>query len=223
MRISGSDVQRFKPGDRITGMPLGFFGPRPIIESGFQTYVVLPAVVACHIPDSMSFEDACVIPLCLCTAATGMFDKTTLALAHPKIDPAPTGETLLIWGAASSVGCNAVQLAVSAGYEVVATCSSKNFDLAKKLGAKEVYDYTKEGAVEEIVSALKKTDFAGCLDAVHRHGAFEKCLEVVKQLESGIKTVSTVVPHVDPNIPIPDGVKVATVFGSILKVSSAFG
>lgn len=199
-------------------MCLGCLGPRPIIEAGFQEYVVLPAVVASHIPTSMSFEDACVIPLCLSTAATGLFDKTTLALAHPKVEPQPTGKTVLIWGAASSVGCNAVQLAVSAGYEVVATCSAKNFDLAKKLGAKEVYDYTQEGAVEQIVAALKKTDFAGCLDAIHRHGAFEKCLEVVKELENGNKTVSTVVPAFDPSITIPEGVKTATVFGSNLKV-----
>lgn len=167
----------------------------------------------------MSFEDACGIPLCLSTAATGLFDKTTLALAHPKINPKATGKTVLVWGAASSVGCNAIQLVVSAGYEVIATCSAKNFGLAKKLGAKEVYDYTKEGSTEQIADALKKTDFAGCFDAIHRNGAFQKCMEVVKHLETGNKTVSTVMPFIDPSIAIPEGVKVATVFGSNLKVS----
>ncbi|MCD1634764.1 hypothetical protein K7H91_13395 [Martelella mediterranea] len=41
----------------------------------------------------------------------------------PSLNPTPGGETLLVWGASSSVGSNAVQLATASGYAVIATAS----------------------------------------------------------------------------------------------------
>ncbi len=41
----------------------------------------------------------------------------------------------------TSVGSNAIQLAVAAGYEVITTSSPRNFDYVKKLGASQVFDY----------------------------------------------------------------------------------
>jgi NADPH:quinone reductase-like Zn-dependent oxidoreductase len=45
--------------------------------------------------------------------------------------PKPTGKTLLVWGGSTSVGSNAIQLGVAAGYEVVTTASPKNFDYVR--------------------------------------------------------------------------------------------
>ncbi|TAQ89425.1 hypothetical protein B7494_g2244 [Chlorociboria aeruginascens] len=61
----------------------------------------------------------------------------------PKVvlDNKPTGKTVLIWGGSGSVGVNVIQLAVAAGYEVIATASPANFDYLKELGASEVLDY----------------------------------------------------------------------------------
>ena len=98
--------------------------------------------MASEIPDSISFESAAVIPLGLSTAPAGLFQDDFLKLQFPTVPPQKqTGNTLLIWGGASSVGSNAIQLAIAAGYQVVTTASPKNFEYVKKLGASAVYDY----------------------------------------------------------------------------------
>ena len=50
----------------------------------------------------------------------------------------------------ASVGQYAIQLAVLEGLKVITTCSPKNFDLAKKLGAEHVFSYRDENVVDEI-------------------------------------------------------------------------
>ena len=211
-------------------MSLGLFGARPQAEAGFQTYTIIPAIVCSPIPAHLSFEQACVLPLCLSTAATGLFDKRTLALRLPGVKGEKEEgkkETVLVWGAASSVGCNAIQLGVAAGYRVIATCSASNFALASSLGADAVFDYKRPDVVAQVVAELESArtaagdgGFAGCLDAIHRHGAFEKCVEIVGGLKTGRKVVSTVVPVVDEALMklVPEGVEIKTVFGSDLKV-----
>ncbi|TVY87702.1 Dehydrogenase, partial [Lachnellula willkommii] len=116
----GSGVTRFKVGDRVFGLALCLSG-----EGAFQEYTVLRDHMTCHVPAGLSYETASVIPLGLATAASGLFQKGLLGLQHPSVPPKPTGKTLLIWGGSTSVGCNAIQLAVAAGYEVITTASPK--------------------------------------------------------------------------------------------------
>lgn len=89
-----------------------------------------------------------------------------LALALPSAAPAAANKALLVWGASSSVGTAAVQLAVAAGYDVVATASPRNFDLVRGLGARAVVDYRDAGVVAVLVDELKKKggDFVGAYD-----------------------------------------------------------
>jgi NADPH:quinone reductase-like Zn-dependent oxidoreductase len=101
----GGSVTRFKVGDRVVGMTLC------LLEQGaFQEYPILQDHLASHIPDSLSFESASVIPLGLSTAASGMFQKDKLGLQLPSVPPKPTGKTLLVWGGSTSVGCCAIQV-----------------------------------------------------------------------------------------------------------------
>lgn len=104
-------------------------------DNAFQEYTVVPAHMASPIPSTLSFDHAAVIPLGLSTAAAGLFEKEYLAPQHPSVSPKPTGKALLIWGGSTSVGSNAIQLAVAAGYDVITTASPKNFDYVKKLAA----------------------------------------------------------------------------------------
>ncbi len=132
----GTNVKRFKIGDRVTGLALGLEQSRNrAAEGAFQHYVVLLQHMVTPIPDGLSFEQACVLPLTLSTAATGMFQKDHLGLAMPTANPADRNETVLVWGGSTSVGCNAIQLACCAGYRVVATSSPRNFELLRSLGA----------------------------------------------------------------------------------------
>jgi NADPH:quinone reductase-like Zn-dependent oxidoreductase len=97
-------------------------------EGAFQEYVVLRTNLVSPIPESVSFEQASVLPLGLSTAACGLYMKDYLALQLPSVKTAKgsTGQTLLIWGGSTSVGANAIQLAVNSGYEVITTASPKS-------------------------------------------------------------------------------------------------
>jgi NADPH:quinone reductase-like Zn-dependent oxidoreductase len=165
----GSAVTRFKPGDRAVALALGTNDNKPS-EGGFQTYTVVPDHMASPIPKTLAYENAAVIPLGLCTAASGLFQKDSLNLQYPSMSAKPTGETLIIWSGSSSVGSNAIQLAVAAGYEVFSTASPKNFDYVKSLGASQVFDHNSKTIVEDILHALKDKTIAGALSMANGLG-----------------------------------------------------
>ena len=159
----GSSVSRFAKGDRVLGHAVGMASQRDC-DNAFQKYTVVLEHMASPIPSSLSFEHAAVLPLGLSTAAVGLFQKEYLKLQYPSVHPKPTGKTLLVWGGASSVGSNAIQLAVAAGYEVITTASPKNFDYVKKLGASQVLDYHSKSIADELVDIFKGKTIAGAFD-----------------------------------------------------------
>jgi len=190
----GSAVTRFKVGDRVLGHAVGTDkDSNTSAEGAFQAYTVLLASMAAPIPRIMSYENAAVLPLALSTAACGLFQKDHLALQYPSATPTPTGETLLVWGGSTSVGSNAIQLAVAAGYEVITTSSPRNFDYVKDLGASQVFDYNSTTVVKDIIAAFQGKTFAAAL-AIGT-GSAEPCLDVV-QACNGAKFISMASPSV---------------------------
>lgn len=174
----GSAVTRFKVGDRVLGMAVGTDQDSNSSARGaFQTYTVVLERMAAPIPNTMPYESAVVLPLAVSTAACGLFQRDHLALQHPSADPAPTGRTLLVWGGSTSVGSNAIQLAVAAGYDVVTTASPRNFDYVRKLGASQVFDYRSPTVVREIVQGLHGKTLAGAI-AIGQ-GSAERCADIL--------------------------------------------
>ncbi|KIW12141.1 hypothetical protein PV08_09416 [Exophiala spinifera] len=175
----GKDVTRFKKGDRVVGSAAAT--DKTINSSaygGFQLYTVLLSHMVSYIPDALPYEEASVIPLGLDTAAAGLFQKDQLALQHPSVPAAKsTGKTVLVWGGSTSVGCNAIQLAVAAGYEVITTCSPRNFELVKSLGAVQAFDYKSNTVVRDIKNAFRGRLTAGAVSI--GYGAAHKCLDVL--------------------------------------------
>ena len=190
----GTAVTRFEVGDRVLGHAVGTDKSRNNpAEGAFQEYTVVLARMAAPIPETMPYEDAAVLPLGLSTAACGLFQKDQLALQHPSATPKPTGKTLIVWGGSTSVGGNAIQLAVAAGYEVVTTSSPRNFDYVKKLGASRVFDYNSTTVVGDVIEALKVKTLAGAL-AVGT-GSAEACSDIVRVC-GGNKVISMTSPSV---------------------------
>lgn len=174
----GSEVTRFRVGDRTIGQ--AYSSDQKINDAaygGFQQYVVLLERTSSPIPDHLSFEAASVLPLALTTAAAGLFEKDQLGLEYPQVQAKPVGKTVIIWGGSTSVGCNAIQLAVAAGYEVITTSSPKNFDLVRSLGAKEVFDYKDSHVVEKVVAVMKDRFLAGALAI--GEGSMFRCLDIL--------------------------------------------
>lgn len=174
----GQGVTRFKVGERVIGHAVGLNKNRNrAAEGAFQLYTVVPAWMAAPIPDALSYESAAVLPLGASTAACGLFQKDFLALQLPSKGARPTGKSLLIWGGATSVGVNAIQLARAAGYEVVTTASPHNFDYLRSLGAAQVFDYRSPSVVNDIIAALEGKTLAGALAIAT--GSTGPCLDVV--------------------------------------------
>jgi NADPH:quinone reductase-like Zn-dependent oxidoreductase len=107
------------------------------------------------ISSSMPYEKACVLPLCLSAAACGLLQKDFLALDYPTTSPRPNGKTVLVWRGFTSVGSNAIQLAIAAGHEVITTASLKNFDYVRVLGAVGAFDYRSTAVVKDIIEASR--------------------------------------------------------------------
>lgn len=120
----GSNATQFKVGDEVIGL---------IKKSGLAQYTSAPENVFVKKPQNISFEEAAALPI----AGLTSYDSLIKARLQP-------GQKVLILGGSGGCGTYGVQIAKSLGLYVTATCSEKNVDLVKSLGADQVIDYTKD-------------------------------------------------------------------------------
>jgi NADPH:quinone reductase-like Zn-dependent oxidoreductase len=118
----GSDVTRFKPGDEVFGMSRG----------AYAEYAAVREDKLAHMPASITFEQAAVVPISAGTAIQGLRDSGRIEV----------GQNVLIIGASGGVGTYAVQLAKAFGAEVTGVSSTAKTDLLRSIGADHVIDYT---------------------------------------------------------------------------------
>ncbi|KAI4212605.1 MAG: hypothetical protein LQ351_004677 [Letrouitia transgressa] len=208
----GPKVKNFRPGNRVLGHAVGMATKRNE-DGAFQAHTILQTNMASVIPDRVSFESAAVVPLGFSTAAAALFQDNFLNLQFPT-EPRqkPSGTTLLVWGGASSVGSNAIQLAVAAGYQVVTTASPKNFEYVKGLGASEAFDYNVPTVGDDLVKFLKDKTIAGALDCIGG-SAWSICIDVVVK-SAGAKFVATTKQGFPEP---PKGVTISQVFATTIK------
>ena len=203
----GSAVTQFEVGDRVVGCV--DHNEENIGQGTFQLYCNLADALAGKVPDNVSFKDACVLPLAMCTAAVGLFEKDRLELPYPQVEPKPSGKVLLIWGGSSSVGNCGIQAAKAAGLTVATTAGAHNLEYCKSIGADYAFDHKSESVVDDVVSALKGKEFAGVFDAVIGAETYIKSAEIASQL-GGKQMVATVLPAMMAyNEPLPGGVEIA--------------
>lgn len=176
----GADVTDFAVGDRIVAYAMGLEKGRDAVsESGFQNYVAVDASLAAVLPETMTFEDAAVLPLAVSTAAAGLFETDQLGLDFSALGASePRDEVVVVWGGATAVGGNAIQLARAAGYRVITTASAGNHERMLQLGAEAAFDYRDAAAVDRIIEAVKGSVVAGILAVAV--GSAEPCLRIAR-------------------------------------------
>jgi NADPH:quinone reductase-like Zn-dependent oxidoreductase len=103
---TGTGCRRFAPGDPVMAVVTG---------AGQAELAVVPEVVAMPIPDGVGWDRAGGFPENYTTAHDALFTQSGLGM----------GERACIHGAAGGVGTAAVELAVAAGADVVATVRSE--------------------------------------------------------------------------------------------------
>ncbi len=137
-------IDDFKAGDRVYGAISAFSRmPGALAEIAHVHRKDLRLM-----PEWLSFEEAASLPIAALTATNGL-----------RRCGVKEGTKLLINGATGGVGHFGVQAARAAGAYVTATCSAANSDLARELGADEVFGYSGENMISD------GTQFDAILDA----------------------------------------------------------
>lgn len=194
-------------------------GPSCCRRGAFQNYVCAEALEVAVLPDDIEFVDGVVLPLAMATATSCLFNEEQMGLDPPKsADAGKEGGrggqggkggkggkgVVLVWGAAASVGCCAVQMLVAAGYRVATSSSPSNFPLCNNIGAEWVFDYTSASIEDEILETLRGKDFVGIYNAVITPETINTCARIASTLggKGGRKgkIVGTVYP---PGMPLP--------------------
>ena len=200
----GPGVTRFNVGDRIVGLAVGTAKGRNRAEEGaFRSHVVLLEHMASPLPESVTFTCAATLPLAISTAASGLFQKDFLGMSLPKAGAVPKHETLLVWGASTSVGNNAVLLAKAAGYDVVATAGPANFAMVEALGADQVLDYADPATPRKIVQILAGRRVAGAI-AIGA-GSSKACIDVIARCEGNRFVAEATTPVSFEHVPAKRG------------------
>ena len=149
----GAAVTEFRVGDEVFGIKGG---------ANAEYLTVRENGVIAHKPAALTYEEAAAVP-----------DGSLLALSILRAT-SPEAKSVLVYGAAGSIGTAAVQLlAHHFGAEVTAVCDTKDVELVRSLGAHDVVDrfrddFTKNGKTYDVI-----------LDAVGKH-SFRRCRRSLK-------------------------------------------
>lgn len=131
----GDRVEGFAVGDEVVSSPTH---RRP---GCYAEYVAIDASAVAKKAPSLSHHEAASLPLVALTAWQGLVD-------HGEVK---AGDKVFVQAGSGGVGSIAIQIAKHFGAYVAATCSTKNIDLVRSLGADEVIDYTK-ASYDEVLS-----------------------------------------------------------------------
>lgn len=164
----GSNVVSFAVGDRVFGFH----------DTGIQSqteYLKSKEIHVHTIPEGINFQQAA-------ASLEGAHYAYTF-LQKVKLNP---NQTVLIHGATGGIGSALIQFLKKCDLKISATCSSRNIELIKSLGAERVFDYT----LEDFTTSGSKYDFI--FDTVGK-STFGKCRPVLK--DTGVYISSELGPY----------------------------
>ncbi|MBL8788773.1 MAG: NADP-dependent oxidoreductase [Deltaproteobacteria bacterium] len=121
----GEGVTRWKVGDEVIA------SPNPKTPGTYAEQSVVDDAELGRKPKNLTHAEAASLPLVFLTAWQALVDKAKLK----------AGERLLVQAGAGGVGTVAIQIGKHLGAHVLTTCSAKNADLVRSLGADDVIDY----------------------------------------------------------------------------------
>jgi NADPH:quinone reductase-like Zn-dependent oxidoreductase len=142
----GAAVTEFRVGDEVFGIDGG---------ANAEYVAVRESGVIAEKPTGLTFEEAAAVP-----------DGSLLALTCLRPAEPLRGKSVLVYGAAGSIGTAAVQLLVHHfEAEVTAVCDTKDVEVVRSLGARDVLDrfredFTKSGRTYDVIfDAVGKHSF----------------------------------------------------------------
>ena len=125
----GSDVVRWKTGDRVMALVVG---------GGYAQFCAAHESHALPVPPRLTLTEAAAVPETFFTVWHNVFQRGRLT----------AGETLLVHGGSSGIGTTAIQLAKAFGARVIATAGSQEkCEACRRLGADTAINYKSEDFV----------------------------------------------------------------------------
>ncbi|CCF42049.1 zinc-binding oxidoreductase [Colletotrichum higginsianum] len=132
----------FKAGQIVFG---GYPGPSQ--RGTLAEYIIISGANCTPVPEGVDPDQASAVGTAATTAYQSLMPDTLKA-----------GGKIFINGGSGGTGTWTIQMAKALGVEVVTTCSGKNIDLCRQLGADEVIDYRTRDVVAELKSRGKVFD-----------------------------------------------------------------
>jgi NADPH2:quinone reductase len=144
----GSQVDRFRPGDRVTCE--GWYG-------GFAEQMSAKASRTGRLPDNVDFSVGSTVLHIYMTAYYSLVDRA-------RVEP---GETVLVTGASGGVGLACVELARLLGARVIgAVGSAAKASIVRDYGAEAIIDYSKEDVRDRVKALTSGEGIDVCIDTV---------------------------------------------------------
>ncbi|WP_407158313.1 NADP-dependent oxidoreductase [Bradyrhizobium sp. STM 3557] len=146
------EVQEIGPGSTNLNVGDQVFGvTNKQFLGAYAEYAVASAATLATRPRSLSPVQAAAVPVVAVTAWQALFEYARLS----------SGQTVLIHGAAGSVGGYAVQLARRADLHVIATAANEDIEHVRELGAAQVIDYRSQRFEQEVRQLDAVLDLVG--------------------------------------------------------------
>lgn len=162
----GGRVTRYQPGDAVWGFVETFK------RGTYAEYVKVKEEEIGPMPKNLNFAEAASLPLVGLTAYQGLVYAGRLKQGHH----------VLINGCSGGVGLAGIQIARTLGCRVTGVCSTNNLQVARKTGADEVIDYTKqdvlksEGRYDVFFDVVANKSFAQTMRLLNPAGIYVRTL-----------------------------------------------
>lgn len=156
---TGSEVTKFKAGDRVYG---------GASSGGYAQFCISRQGAIAEIPEEISYEQAAVLPMASLTALQALRDAGEIQ----------EGMDVLVYGASGGIGTMAVQFSKYYDCDVTGVASGRNEDLVRSLGVDDFIDYKTEDFTEKdknydlIVDAVGKIPSKNWKKALKEAGIF---------------------------------------------------
>ncbi|KAF8916519.1 chaperonin 10-like protein [Mucidula mucida] len=170
----GANVQHLKVGDRAACQQFGCY----YSDTGsFAEYSRFDSALVFKLPDDVSYQAGAALPGPHYTAMQALYGR--LKFPFPSDGNVTVDGNILIWGASTACGHQAVQLARLAGLQVIATASSRNHAAILSLGAIACEDYKDPKIVAKLKAAANGNPIKFAIDCVGTDGSSDRVVEAM--------------------------------------------
>ncbi|KAI0894507.1 zinc-binding dehydrogenase [Annulohypoxylon nitens] len=174
------DLNALKLGTMVSGCSFSFTTAHRLASGAFAEYVRARADLLLRMNPShflegntMSATQAATLGISVSTCCLALWSPEGLGLQGTPDTPnisEKRASQVLVYGGSTATGTIAIQLLKLSGYDPIATCSPRNFDLVRGRGASAVFDYS----IPDVAARIK----------LHTGGRLKYALDCISNADS---------------------------------------